>query len=83
MFLKRKQRAKMKAKGCAEGHYHQMFNHKAESSSHLVPSCSHMGSCMIDTMNYNYKLRNVIGQEEDFTANKWTWFDKKVYATFL
>ena len=36
MFLKRKRRAKVKAKGCAEGHYHQRFNHEVESSSHIV-----------------------------------------------
>ena len=72
MFLKRKQRAKVKAKGCIEGCYHQMFNHKVELSSHLVPSRSHMGSCVMNTMDYNYKLRSVNGQENNFTANKWT-----------
>ena len=73
----------MKAKECAEDRYHRMFNHKVESSLHLVPSCSLMGSCMMDTMDYNYKLRSVIGREDDFKANKWTCFDKQVHATFL
>ena len=34
-------------------------------------------------MDYNYKLRSVIGQEDDFTANKWTWFNKQVCDIFL
>ena len=25
----------------------------------------------------------MIGQEDSFTANKWTWFDKQVCAVFL
>ena len=70
MFLKRKQRAKLKAKGCAEGCYHRIFNHEIESSSHLVQSCAHKGHCMMITMNYHYKLRSVIRREDDFTANK-------------
>ena len=83
MFLKRKRSGKMKAKGCAEGRYHQDFNHKIESNSHLVPSCVHAGSCVMNTMNYKYKLRSVIGREDDFTGNKWTWFDTQVHDTFL
>ena len=38
MFLKRKQSAKVKAKRCTEGRYHQKFNHKVESSSHIITS---------------------------------------------
>ena len=38
---------------------------------------------MMDTMDYQYKLRSVIGREDDFIANKWTWFDKQVHTTFL
>ena len=53
MFLKRKQRAKLKAKGCADGRYHRMFNHKMESSSHLVQLCTHEGCSMMNTTDYN------------------------------
>ena len=42
-----------------------------------------MGSCMRDTLDYKYKLRNVIGQEDNFTTNQWTWFDKQICSTFL
>ena len=52
---------KVKAKGCAEGRYHQDSNQELESSSHLVPSSAYMGSCVMDTMDYNYKLRSGIG----------------------
>ena len=82
MFLKRKQRAMMKAKRCAEGHYHQIFNHKIESSSHLVQSCAHKGCYMMNTMNYHHKLMSVIGQKDEFTANKWTWLINKYVSHF-
>ena len=70
MFLKRKERAKLKAKGCAEGHYHQIFNNKMESSLDLVQSNTHEGCCMLNTIDYNYKLRSVFGREDDSTAYK-------------
>ena len=70
MFLKRKQSAKVKAKGCAEGHYCQKINYELKSSSHIVTSCLHIGSYLTNTLDYNYKLRNVIGREDDFTTNK-------------
>ena len=31
MFLGRKQRAKLKAKGCTEGRYHHLFNHQTDT----------------------------------------------------
>ena len=37
----------------------------------------------MNVMDYNYKLRSVTGQEDDFTANKQTLFDTQVRATFL
>ena len=83
MSLKRKQRTKLKAKGCTEGCYHQIFNHVLESNSNLVQSNTHKGCCMLDTTDYNYKLRSVLGREYDSTANKWTWFNKQVHDTFL
>ena len=72
MFLKRKERAKIKAKGCTEGHYNQKFKHKLEPRSHIKASCVHVSSYMTNAMDSNYKLRSVIGQGNKFTANKWT-----------
>ena len=37
----------------------------------------------MNVLDYNYKLRSVIGREDDFTANKWKWFDTQVCDTFL
>ena len=42
-----------------------------------------MRSCVTNVMDSNYNLRSVIGQEDDYTDNKRTWFDTQVYATFL
>ena len=39
-------------------------------------------SYVINKMDYNYKLRSVIEQEDNSTTNKRKWFDKKVSATF-
>ena len=83
MLLKRKQSAKVKAKGCTEEHHYLKFSHKSKSSSHIVLSCLHMGSYVIHTLDYNYKLRSVIGWEDDFTTNKWKWFDTQVHDIFL
>ena len=38
---------------------------------------------MLDTTDYNYKLRSVLGQEDDSTVTKRTWFNKKECDTFL
>ena len=72
----------MKAIGCAEGCYHLIFNHAMESNSDLVWSNAHKGCCVLDTTNYNYKLRSVIGQEDDYKVKKWIWSDKQVRDIF-
>ena len=61
---------KNKAKGCTEDHYHQKFNHKLESSTHIVTSCVHVSSYVMNTLDHNYKLGSIFGQEDDFTTNK-------------
>ena len=61
MAPKRKRGAKLKAKGCAEGRYHRMFNNMLESSSDLLRTNSHKGCSMLKATDYNYKLRSVIG----------------------
>ena len=38
---------------------------------------------MLNATDYNYKLRSVIGQEDDSKVMKWTWFNKQVRDTFL
>ena len=38
---------------------------------------------MLNTTDYNYKLRFVIGQEDNSQVTNWIWFDKQVCDTFL
>ena len=83
MSLKRKQRVKLKAKGYAEGRYHHIFNIILESSYELLQSNTHKRCCMLNTTNYNNKLRSVIGQENDSKVTNWTCFDKQTRDTFL
>ena len=70
ILLKRKQRPKLKKKGCTEGSYQQIINHKMGSSSDLVQSNTHKCCSMLNTTDYNYKLRSVLGPENDSTTNK-------------
>ena len=85
MFLNKKRSGKMKAKGCTKGCHHRECNHKVESSSLMVPSYALLGSCLTNTMdyNFNYKLWSVIGRADDFTANKWMWYYIPVRAKLL
>ena len=83
MILKRKQSRKVKAKGCVEGNCHRKFNHELESRSHIVTSCLHIDFYVMNTFDYNYKLRSIIGREDDFITNKWKWFDTQVRDTSL
>ena len=83
MALKRKQGAKLKTKYCAEGCYHCMFNNVLESSSNLLQTNTHKGCSVLKATDYNYKLRSVIGREDNYSVTKWTWFNKQVRDTFL
>ena len=74
---------KLKAKSCAEDKFHLIFNNVLTSSPDLLQSNTHKGCCVLNTTDYNYKLRSMIGREDDFTTNKRTWFDVPVRATFL
>ena len=53
MSLKKKQRMKLNAKGCAEGRYHYIFKHVLKSSPNLVQSNTHEACCMLNTTDYN------------------------------
>ena len=37
----------------------------------------------MNTLDYNYKLISVIRREDNFTTNKWKWFDTQVRDIFL
>ena len=68
MTPKRKQGAKLKTEGCAEGRYHLMFNNMLESSSDLLQTNTHKGFSTLTAIDYNYKLRSVIGQEDNYNV---------------
>ena len=70
MALKRKRGEKLKTKGCAEGRYHCMFNNVFESSSNLLRTNTYKGYSMLKVMDYNYKLRSVIGREDNYSVTK-------------
>ena len=85
MLLKRKWKREVKGNWCAKGRPHRECNNEVESSSLIVSPYVVMGSCLMNVMdyNFNYKLRSVVGWEDDFTANKWMWLDLQVRATLL
>ena len=56
---------KLKAKSCAENKYHFIFNNVLTSSSNLLQSNTYKEYCALNTTDYNYKLRSVVGQEDD------------------
>ena len=83
MALKRKRGVKLKAKGCAEGRYHHIVNNMLESSSDLLQNNTHKGCSMLKATDYYYKLRSVVGREDNCNVMKWTWFNQQVRDTFL
>ena len=60
-----------------------MFNNILTSNSDFLQSHTHKGCCVLNTTEYNYTLRNVIGQKDEYKVIKWTWFNKQVRDTFL
>ena len=72
MSLERKQRVKLKAKECTDYSYHHLFNKVLESSSKFLQSNIYKECCVLNTTDYNYKLRSVIGREDDTKVTKWT-----------
>ena len=82
MAPKRKRGAKLKAKGCTEGRYHCILNNVLESGSDLLRNNITKGFSVLRATDYNYKLRSVIGREDNYSVTKWTWFTKQVRDTF-
>ena len=55
-----------------------MFNNVLTSDSDLLQFNTHKGCYVLNATEYNYKLRSVIGQEDESKVTKWTWFNKHV-----
>ena len=83
MFLKRKQRMKLKANSNEENKYRLMFNNVLSSDSDLLRSNTHKGYCVLNANKSNCKLRSVIGQEDESKVKKWTCFNKQVHDMLL
>ena len=83
MSLKRKQRKKLKACSPEEDKYHLMLNNVLPSDSNILCTNTHNECYLLNANEYNYKLRNVIGREDEYKVTKWTWFNKQVRDTLL
>ena len=73
----------VEGKRYVEDHYHLIVNNVLTSSSELLQSNTHKVCGVLNTTDYNYKLRSVIRQEDNSKVSKWTWFNKQVRDTFL
>ena len=60
-----------------------MFNNVLPSDSDLLCTNTHKECCLLNTNEYNYKLRSVIGQEDESKVTKWTWFNKQIRDTLF
>ena len=81
--MKRKRRMKLKTYSPEESKYHLMFNNVLTSDFDLLQTKTHKGYCMMNFIEYNYKLRSMIGQKDESKRTKWTWFNKQVGDTLL
>ena len=83
MSLERKRKLNLKANNCEEDKYRLIFNNLLTSNSILLQFNTHKEYCVLNTTDYNYKLRSVIGREDESKVTKWTRFNKKLRDTFL
>ena len=68
--MKSKRRMKLKAYSPEKGKYHLMFNNVLPSDSNLLCTNTHKGCCLLNANEYNYKLRSMIGQEDESKVTK-------------
>ena len=83
MSMKRKRRTIVKSQYQERDIYQLMFNHVLPSNSDLLYTNTHKGCCLLNTNEYNDKLRSVIGQEYVSEVTKWTWFNQQVRDTLF
>ena len=74
---------KLKAWSPEQNKCHFVFNNVLPSDSNLLRTNSHKGCCMLNANEYNYKLRSVIGREDEYTVTNRTWLNKQVRDTLL
>ena len=83
MSMKRKQRTNLKAQYRERDKCQLMFNNVLSSDSDILCTDTHKGCCLLSTNEYSYKLRSVIGREDESKVTKWTWFNKQVRNTLF
>ena len=83
MSLKRKRRTKLKASSPEEDKYHLILSNVLQFDSDNLCTNTHKECFLLNANEYNYKLRSVIGREDESKATKWTWFNRKVRDTLL
>ena len=60
-----------------------VFKYISLKKNGVHPLYHHMTSWVHLEQNFSYKLKSVFWQEDDFTANKWTWFNMQVRTILL
>ena len=70
MSLKRKRKTKLKTYSPEENKYHLMFNNVLSSDYDLLRTNTHKGCCILGANESNYKLRSVIGREDEPKVTK-------------
>ena len=83
MSMKRKIKIKIKVCSPEEDTYHLRFNNVLPCDSDRLRTNTHKGCCMLNANEYNYKLRSIIGQEDESKVTNWTWSNKQVRNTLL
>ena len=73
MSMKRKRRTNLKARSPEQDKYHLMFNNVLPSDSDLLCTNTHKGCCLLNSNKYNYKLKSVIGREDEFKVTTFFW----------
>ena len=83
MSINIKRRTKLRASSPEKDKYHLIFNNVLPSDSDILCTNTHKGCCLLNINEYNYKLRSVIGREDESKVTKWTWFNKQLRDTLL
>ena len=83
MSMNSKRGTNLKIRYPEQDKYHLIFNKVLPSDSDLLCTNTHKRCCLLNVNEYNYKLRGVIGQEDESKVTKWKWINKQVRDTLL
>ena len=83
MSMKRKRRTILKTKYQEQDKQQLMLNNVLPFDSDFLYTTTCKGCCLLNTNEYNNKLRSVIGQEYVSEVKKQTWFIQQVHDMFF